>query len=273
MFHSWVAATRSPIPVALDPNLDLFSQMGLHGISGSRTVESSTEEVPDFGMEIGQTVEYSYRGWNNSQSAETIAEELPEMGSGIVDDDVNRSPTEGDNEQSNVCWLNCGPSSADEQNDRNSTLGQPAAITVEDGASLLLSLSTGIKRSSAFVTASWPELKQIPDSLPNLLNRKPMTKVVSMTVSNFLWATIKSYAVSFSGATLPPFVHRGSFAGHTQSSSGEALNVSEPLANCHSIVPMYLQKTPACTNIILRTLLLEVQRIHDEVRSLSLTAS
>jgi hypothetical protein len=267
MFHSWIAAKRSPMPEAPEPNIDPFTWIGFYGISGCPMIESRISEMPHFGMELGQTIEETYRVCNSNQSAFPVAEELPEIGAGGVDQSTNRISMSTDNElQNDVSWFDCGPSAADGQNDRTIARGQPISITDEDGASLLLSLSTGIKRSSAFVLASWPELKHVPQSFPNLLTRKPMTKIASIAVSNFLWATIKSYAVSFSEVTLPPFVHRSSFMKHTQFDSGEALDLPEPLANCNSIVPMFLKKTAASRNIVLRTLLLEVQRLHDEVR-------
>ncbi len=123
---------------------------------------------------------------------------------------------------------------------------------------------SAMRHSSKLAQASWQALKEIPDLTRSFLNRKQPTKLSSLTVGNFLWATIELYPIELSREILPPFIHsscRKDVRGRDQDFS----DLSESLANCSSIVPMYKQRTPASENLVFRTLILEVQRIHEEV--------
>jgi hypothetical protein len=76
-----------------------------------------------------------------------------------------------------------------------------------------------------------------------------------------MWSTIKSQAFAFEYGTIPFFVHRQSSPEICK--TGDA---SEPLANCGSIMSMYRRRTEACKKLVLKTLLLEIQRIYEQVR-------
>lgn len=129
-----------------------------------------------------------------------------------------------------------------------------------------------MKYSSKLVLASWQVLKEIPDDLPGLLERKQPIKLSSLTTGNFLWATIKSYATEIgTRKVLPPFIHRTCCKNNSGGGDLDFSNLPKPLANCFSRTPMHRQKTPACKHLVYRTLILEVQRLHDEVRLLPIS--
>jgi hypothetical protein len=109
----------------------------------------------------------------------------------------------------------------------------------------------------------------IPDHLPTILDRKKCLKPSSMMVDNHTWATIESYAYEFNKEILPPFIHRSTATKELGGRDIDFFNLPEPLANCKQIVPMYFQKIPASKPLILKTLILEVQRLRDEVNKFS----
>jgi len=99
------------------------------------------------------------------------------------------------------------------------------------------------------------------NKLPHLFSQKKAKSAGSLLARSLIWSTIKSQAFAFEYGTLPFFVHRQS--SPAVCTSGDA---SEPLANCRSIMSMYRQKTEACKKLVLQTLLLEIQRIYQQVR-------
>jgi hypothetical protein len=84
-----------------------------------------------------------------------------------------------------------------------------------------------------------------------------------------MWATIESYAVGLDKNVLPPFIHRSIATKELGGREIDFVNLPEPLANCKQIVPMYFQKTPASRSLVAKTMILEVQRLHNEVSDIS----
>lgn len=122
-----------------------------------------------------------------------------------------------------------------------------------------------MSRSSNVIQASWDALKKIRNTSPNLLNRKEQSIMSSLMTGNLQWATIQSYVTAFADGILPPFIHWSCAVKSLQSQNTEHSDLPEALANCRSVVEMYLKKTPASNPLALKTFLLEVQRIYDEV--------
>jgi hypothetical protein len=120
-------------------------------------------------------------------------------------------------------------------------------------------------QSSKFILARWEALKRIPDNMEHILNRKKTTKIADLLRGNFAQATFESYAHAFEKNELPPFIHRSCIMKDVGSQEINFAHLPEPLANCQAILPMYLHRTASCRPLVCKTLLLEVQRLHNEV--------
>jgi hypothetical protein len=100
-----------------------------------------------------------------------------------------------------------------------------------------------------------------------------------MMTDNHMWATVESYAFDFDKEILPPFIHRSTAMDESGGREVDFVNLPMPIANCKQILAMYSKRTPATRSLIFRTLILEVQRLHNEVKlnilkgSLPLTTS
>lgn len=100
-----------------------------------------------------------------------------------------------------------------------------------------------------------------------LFRKKPRNTVSALIAGDHIWSNITSYAKDFAETRRPPFIHNHAL---TDQQDGYHLNTSglpEPLANCASIVPMFLTKTPQSTPFVLRTIFQEVERLCNEVRT------
>jgi len=139
----------------------------------------------------------------------------------------------------------------------------------KDQTDILSEVSLAMSQSSNDIQASWDAVKKFRDTSPNLLNRKEDSRMSSLMTGNVLWATIKGYGTAFADGTLPPFIHRSCVIRGLQGMSAEVAHLPEALANCSSIVSMYLKKTRASNPLALETFLLEVQRIYNEVSHFS----
>lgn len=109
-----------------------------------------------------------------------------------------------------------------------------------------------------FAAPPWPSPKTIPLKMHSLLSRRPVEKLGSALTANYLFSTIRSYPEMLSTTNFPPFIHR--YFAELNS------DLPEPLANCVSFMQMFRSKTPASGRFVYKTLFLEAQRLHNEVR-------
>jgi hypothetical protein len=109
-----------------------------------------------------------------------------------------------------------------------------------------------------FSAPPWPSPKTIPTRMLNLLSRRPVEKLGSTLRANFLFSTIQSYPEMLSTSCLPPFIHR--YFGRLNT------DLPGPLANFMTFLSMWRSQTPASEKFVYKTLFLEAQRLHNEVR-------
>lgn len=121
------------------------------------------------------------------------------------------------------------------------------------------------KEKSKFVLASWQELKRIPDRTEHILTRRPVTKMGDLIRGNYLQSTFESYLFAFDKNELPPFIHRASITKDVGTQEANFAHLPEALANCKAIMSLALHNIDSSRPLTLKTLLLEIQRIHDEV--------
>lgn len=112
----------------------------------------------------------------------------------------------------------------------------------------------------------WPSPQRIPKRFHTLLSRRPMERLGSELVTNHLFTIINSYPNMLGTPELPPFIHRYCFieevdVQHPDSSS----ELPEPLANCQAFMALFLSKTARSNTFVMKTLFMEVQRLHNEV--------
>jgi hypothetical protein len=258
MFHSWLASTN-PEPMPLSTEDNAFAELDQNGaleMNDSRIAGYLEFQIPSDPI-IDDFLRPEPMEWSEHRRAPGLDRWSPGDQRTSVQE-AERIPV-----GESVCWLgNQCPTSAWDEN--TFSHGQIVPITTKEGDAS--SYASAMKYSSKLVLASWQVLKQIPDDLPSLLKRKQHTKPASLTIGNFLWATIESYAVEISSRkVLPPFIHRSCCKKDREEGDLDFSNLPEPLANCFSISQMYRQKTPGCKHLVYRTLILEVQRLHDEV--------
>ncbi|KUJ24333.1 uncharacterized protein LY89DRAFT_18568 [Mollisia scopiformis] len=221
-------------------------------------------EALDFQVSTGSIPNHTYQpdmdwSFNNAILSVPTSPTTQDVNLSVFDQIVEPSQTQ---RQDSICWLErC--SSRDTRSIQSTTHGA-GTITAEDGLDFLSELSVAMKHSTESIIASWEALKVTPNHVPNILERRPATCISDSMKQNFLWSRIASYVTDFDKAILPPFIHRNYLLKDGGSQIVDFANLPEPLANCKNVVPMYLQKTPACKQLVLKTFLLEVQRLHAE---------
>lgn len=248
-YHMWVVGTKAP-------RTDQVTQPVADAAFDEVTDNVRISELLDFDIPLDTDVGGLYdMEWNNERAIPTT-EALPQR--------EERQEIPSDKETQNVCWFEV-PSNAS-SGAKSPAPRQSARITVEEGSRYFNEFALSMLRtlpSRSFDMPGWQELGIESKKLTNLLNRKPVQRAGCLFTRNFLWSTIKTQAFDFENRTLPFFVHRQSSPEICQSA-----NAAESLANCRSIISMYRQRTPACTNLVVKTLLQEIQRIYEQVRSL-----
>ena len=165
-------------------------------------------------------------------------------------------------DEESMFWIGYQPSPL--ANDNTSTSAQRISVSARKAD--VSSISSAMKNTSRLVIASWQALRETTDDMPTLLNRKKPTTMSSLMIGNFMWAKLESYAIQFGSGSLPPFIHRNFCADNTEGGSLHFNKLPEPLANCFNIVPLYMRKTPTTEALAFKTLILEIQRLYDEVR-------
>jgi len=141
---------------------------------------------------------------------------------------------------------------------------------LQEDANMIGTVAPEPETSMMEITSSlghWKTMDSVSEMLPNILNRKKVNKVWELTNANNIWSQIKTYPMEFCKGRLPPFIHRSSLPGRSQSTTTE-FNLSEALANFDGIAGMYFKKTSACHNIVLNAMFHEVNALNDEVRVL-----
>ena len=202
----------------------------------------------------------------NNTSAPISPEGLPTLGdSNVCLADGSTGPTRslaGDMmDEESIFWIDYQPSLL--ENDGTSSPVQ--RISVPGREEDTLPISSAMKNTSRLVLASWQALRETTDDIPMLLSRKKPMIMSSLMAGNCMWATIESYATQLGNASLP-FIHK-SFCARDNGGRGLDFNkLSEPLANCFNIIPLYMRKTPTTEDLAFKTLVLEIQRLYDEAR-------
>ncbi|KAE8451057.1 hypothetical protein EG329_004729 [Mollisiaceae sp. DMI_Dod_QoI] len=264
MFHSWLMETESTFTPPISQNAPSIHDMADPGRNILPSSYRNSESL-DFQMSNGSLSNDQSTINPNFDHVMSTSEQLPDA----ADVDLSRLyqtvETSQTERQESICWLERSSSIGVQSFGNNqSNSHEIVAITPEIGTDLLSELSIAMKQSSKFAIASWQALAQVHDHLPSMLERRSASSVSELIKENFLWSRIASYAIDFDKSILPPFVHRRCLMKDSTAQNLDFANLPEPLANCKNIIAMYLQKTPACTQLVHKTLLLEVQRLHTE---------
>jgi hypothetical protein len=256
MFHSWLMGTeRSTTPIIRDEDLVRRNMA---------SPSNRNSEMPEFAIS-GTSLNSIYQP-DMDWSLNPTMMSMPELSAGHVNLDILDQvidTTQLDTTDS-ICWLERSASRSVQGDANPSTQREIAAITAGEGAEFLTRLSFAMKQSEQNTSANWDALRNA-NRLPNILERRETANISERLKENFMWLKIVSYATDFASSILPPFIHQMYLLKDPSRGIHDFANLPEPLSNCRSIVPMYLQKTPSCKNLVLKTLLLEVQRLHNEV--------
>jgi Fungal Zn(2)-Cys(6) binuclear cluster domain len=250
MFHSWLASTNAAggsAPVDINQNeLPCESR------------DSEYLELPVlFDAVFDELSAPLPMEWSTRQG-------IPEAGLANATEGPTRSAPGHSTDGESMFWIEYQPSPL--ANDSISAPPQHNSVSAKKGD--VSSLSSAMKNTSKLLLASWQALRDTIGDLPTLLNRKKPTTMLSLTIGNFIWATIESYAIQLGRRSLPPFIHRSSCASEIGDRCLDFDKLPEPLANCYNIIPLYMQKTPITQPLAFKTLILEIQRLYDEVRIL-----
>lgn len=161
-----------------------------------------------------------------------------------------------------TCWFQGSSSRAE-----STTRTLPIPIT-QDGefAREIKRMAINMIKGTSLMISGLRALEDWVLKLPNFLRRKPGGKMSELAAGNYVWAQMKSFPTQFVKADFPPFVHRNYLTANVSIRAGD---LSEPFANSTSIIAMYQSKTPACTSLVSKTLLLEVQRLYEEYHEYS----
>ncbi|KAF8865312.1 hypothetical protein BDZ45DRAFT_684352 [Acephala macrosclerotiorum] len=237
MFHSWLLETNSdftPTPVTHNENFPMtHMRTGTMAVLDNRNSEPLGFQTPD-----GSVMNDIFRpmDWNLDLPL-FVTPELSATDKNVAGpvDVVEITETE---RQSSICWLERSPPANSQSiNGNQSNRRKVVAITAEDG-DILSELSDGMRQSSKFVPASFQALKNAPDQIPNIFERKRTSNVSEMMKDNFMWSRIVSYATDFDKTILPPFVHRRCLMTDDTEQDVDYANLPEALANCKNIVPI-----------------------------------
>jgi hypothetical protein len=255
MFHSWLAATKPGLASAFreDPATTQSKQTGGVPVASSRFFE-----LQDFDIPLDNLLGADSHLWNSAGPRTSPTVRLFDIGLDEQAPEHLQQSTEKDALDS-ACWFE-----ASTQSPQRSPSVHHMSTNVNDENAFLTNLLSAMKESSQSVMVEWKTLSNFK-GYPNILNRKLPTKVSTLTVGNFLWSTIESYATGFGSSQLPPFIHRRNLKKEIGGRHEDSANYPEPLANCEQIVPMFLNKTPSSKQLVMKTFILEVQRLHNEV--------
>ncbi len=242
MFHSWLTETNPRSPPA-------FREDALPS--------SHFSELPDFDTPLDDSFGTDAHLWNdagprNSPSAHLFDIILDGQAPDHFQQSIVRDALDSRS------W-----SEVHSQNRQKSSSGPNISINPTDGGAFVKDFFSAMRDSERSVTVEWPILKDF-SQYPNILNRKCPKKISALTVGNFLWAAIESFATGFIGGQFPPFIHRKCSTKEFGGPDDDSAYIPEPLANCKQIIIMFSNKTPSSMQLLWKTLVQEVQRLYDE---------
>jgi hypothetical protein len=247
MFHTWLASTNAAdgsAPVDINQNELPCEFRDSEYLEFPAPCDAALGDLSALPME-----------WGNRQG-------IPEAALVDATERPTRSAPGRSMDGESLFWIE--DQSSPLLNDSTPEQSRHISISVKKGDPS--SASSAMKNASALVLANWETLREMTQDLPTLLNRKEPTTMSSLMIGNFIWATIESYAIQLGRSSLPPFIHRSSCASDIGGSHLDFEKLPEPLANCSNIIPLYVRKSPTTRALALKTLILEVQRLYDEVR-------
>jgi hypothetical protein len=250
IFHSWLASTNAEggsVPVDINQNEASCEFRDSEYLEFPVLFDAAFDDLSaPLPMELSTTQVISEAGLTNATEAPT------------------RSPPGHSMDGESIFWIDYQLSSS--ANDSVSAPPQHNSVLAKQGD--VSSVSSVMKNASKLLLENWQALREMTGDLPTLLHRTKPTTMLSLTIGNFIWATIESYAIQLRRRSLPPFIHRSSCAKEIEDRCLDFDKLPEPLANCYNIIPLYVQKTPTTQPLAFKTLILEVQRLYDEVHSL-----
>lgn len=170
-----------------------------------------------------------------------------------------------DRERSWLGYFSYGSKDGSKDDDSALTLAAPVNANGENAGDTAMPDPPPGKAKSKFILANWQALKRIPDNMEHILTRRPVNNMGDLMRANFLQSVFESYIFAFDKNELPPFIHRSSIMNDVGTQEANFAHLPEALANCKAIVSLSLHKTGSTGALVLKTLLLEIQRIHDEV--------
>ncbi|KAE8442959.1 hypothetical protein EG329_002497 [Mollisiaceae sp. DMI_Dod_QoI] len=250
MFHSWLASTNAADGSASVDVNDNGLTCQLHDSEYQGFPASLDAVLDDFSAPLA--MEWGIRQQNTGACLVGAPE-----GS-------TRSASAHNIDRGSMFWI--GDQSSPLANDSVSAPPQHISVSAAKKGDAS-SVSSAMKNASKLVLASWQALRDATEDLPTLLNRKKATTMSSLTIGNCIWATIESYAINLAKGSLPPFIHRSSCTNENEDRCLDFGKLSEPLANCFNIIPLYVRKTPTTTALVFQTLILEIQRLYNEFQT------
>lgn len=267
MFHSWLMGTEGTSTPSIT-HQQSPSMMQTTRAPKTIPVEDNRNSEPDGFLEssgsLSNQIYQADMDWTFNHAFISMPE--PATSADVTLTAVNQSHENSQTDRSDeICWLRSSTTNTRSADGNESNSDEPIAITADDDLGFLSEMCLAMKDNTIFVNTSWQSMGTLIDHLPAILGRREAVNISQRVKMNFLWSKVESFAIDFNRSILPPFIHQRLLLKDVDSQVFDFANLPEPLANCKNIVPMYMQKTPACTKLVLKTLLLEVQRLHTEV--------
>lgn len=239
LFHSWLLE-KSQEPIL------------------TKDVHSAVQHVQDGSCVFDSTENRKRSPIQNRESGSNVEEEPSSM-EWTLDPSSTSSSSQTTNPPAHQPKRDIHPDFTPQAKDSHATPNAHYQTTTTNNTSLKNRMTTPLAfPTSKFYLSRWDVLKYCPANTSRLLRRRPVTTLSALLRGNHLQATFESYVWGFDEGVLPPFIH-----STVRNDVGEM--VAEALRNCKTIVPMYRGKEKACKALVIKTMMLEVQRIHDEV--------
>jgi hypothetical protein len=244
-FHSWATTTNSTSTAA-----KAGEGAGLQVEQGKPSLLSTTNlgvpESVDFNLSAIPALEGDFVAgmpWDDNSVTWPMLQDSTEGEGMSAEQHLGRflESTEEDL-QNSISWFEFA-SGTPVHTEKGTTpqLKSTMPTKAKDQTDILSDVSLAMSRSSNVIQASWDALKKIRNTSPNLLNRKEDSTMSSLMTGNLQWATIQSYVTAFADGILPPFIHRSCAVKSLQGQNTEHSDLPESLANCRSVVEMYLK--------------------------------
>ncbi|KAG9232640.1 hypothetical protein BJ875DRAFT_72715 [Amylocarpus encephaloides] len=247
-YNTWLLGTRSQTQTSL-PRPTSQRNQSVDFMSGSDRIS----ELFDFDVQPDMIEDDSMlqidMDWNNGQNVNGTLSETRDV------PDIPREPRDADHVPR--------PQESDRTNHiQTSTPMTPVAP--KTNVDEVSRLACAMMDSPQWDAVKWQAKHGFIQTSATFLQRRHEPNLGARLTGNMMWTAFKRYATEFSEEKLPPFIHQIHLTKVLQECGNERIRLPEILGNCSTVISMYQRKNASNSNLVNKTLLLEIKRLFEE---------